>query len=58
MSFVEKFLCSLLFSVVLGVFVLAAYDPSIRPQVLDFAKIALGAILTAMPAMMVAIKPK
>jgi hypothetical protein len=58
MSSTEKFLCSLLFLVVFGVLVLAVCDPTVRPQALDFAKIALGAILTAMPALMVANKPR
>jgi hypothetical protein len=46
----EKFLWLLLSSVVFGAFALGFYDPTVRPQVLDFAKIALGAVLTAMSA--------
>jgi hypothetical protein len=44
----ERFLWLLLSSLVVGVFALGFYDPTLRPQVLDFAKIALGAVLTAM----------
>jgi hypothetical protein len=44
----EVFLWVLLSSLVCGVFLLGFYDPTLRPQVLDFAKIALGAVLTAM----------
>jgi hypothetical protein len=47
-SNMEKFLWVLLSSLVVGVFALGFYDPTLRPQVLDFAKIALGAVLTAM----------
>ena len=59
MSFLntEKFLWVVLSSVVLGVFVLGFSDPTLRPQVLDFAKVALGAVLTAMTATINA-KPK
>jgi hypothetical protein len=46
----EKFLWVLLFSLVSFVFALAFYDPTIRPQVVTFANVALGAILTAMSA--------
>jgi formate hydrogenlyase subunit 4 len=46
----EKFLWVLLSSVVVAVFLLGFYDPTLRPQVLDFAKVALGAILTAVTA--------
>ena len=46
----ERFLWMLLSSVVFGAFALGFYDPTVRPQVLDFAKVALGAVLTAMSA--------
>jgi hypothetical protein len=47
---VEKFLCFLLVSVVASVCLLGFFDPSTRPAVLDFAKVALGGILTAISA--------
>jgi uncharacterized membrane protein YjgN (DUF898 family) len=53
----ERFLWVLLSSVVVAVFSLGFYDPTLRPQVLDFAKVALGAILTAMSATLAA-RPK
>ena len=46
----EKFLCILLFSLVVFVLGLGYYDPASRPAVIDFAKIALGGVLTAMSA--------
>lgn len=46
----EKFLCILLSSVVVFVLGLGYYDPISRPAVLDFAKVALGGILTAISA--------
>jgi hypothetical protein len=49
-SSTEKVLWSILSSVVFGAFALGFYDPSVRPQVIDFAKIALGGVLTAVSA--------
>ena len=46
----EKILCYLLSLLVVFVLVLGFYDPSIRPAVIDFAKVALGGILTAISA--------
>jgi hypothetical protein len=46
----ERFLCILLFSLVVFVLGLGYYDPGSRPAVIDFAKIALGGVLTAMSA--------
>jgi hypothetical protein len=46
-NILEKFLCFLLLSVVGFVLVLGYCDPSSRPAVLDFAKVALGGLLTA-----------
>lgn len=46
----EKYLWFYLLSLLWGVFLLAIYDPSLRPEVLDFAKVALGGILTLLTA--------
>jgi hypothetical protein len=46
----EKLLCILLFSLVAFVLGLGYYDPVSRPAVIDFAKVALGGILTAISA--------
>jgi hypothetical protein len=46
----EKYLWVSLLSLVVGVFVLGFYDPILRPQVLDFAKVALGGILGLLTA--------
>ncbi len=46
----EKFLCILLFLLVVFVLRLGYFDPASRPAVIDFAKIALGGVLTAMSA--------
>jgi hypothetical protein len=43
----EKSLCILLSSLVFFVLGLGFYDPTTRPAVIDFAKVALGGILTA-----------
>jgi hypothetical protein len=47
-TYSEKLLWVLLFSLVVGAFSLGFCDPTLRPQVLDFAKVALGGVLTAM----------
>ena len=52
----EQYLWLSLCLLVLGVFVLGICDPSLRPQVLDFAKIALGGILGLLTAR--AVPPK
>jgi hypothetical protein len=46
----EKLLCILLSSLVVFVLGLGYYDPISRPAVIDFAKVALGGILTAISA--------
>jgi hypothetical protein len=46
----EKLLCTLLFLLVVFVLGLGYYDPTSRPAVIDFAKVALGGILTAISA--------
>ncbi len=50
MNLQDKYLWSLLFSVVAGVFLLGYFDPTLRPEVLDFAKVALGGILGLLTA--------
>jgi hypothetical protein len=52
----EQYLWLSLCLLVLGVFVLGICDASLRPQVLDFAKIALGGILGLLTAR--AVPPK
>jgi hypothetical protein len=52
----EQYLWIFLGSLLLGVFALGFYDPALRPQVLDFAKIALGGILALLTAK--AVPPK
>jgi hypothetical protein len=52
----EQYLWLSLLLLVLGVFVLGICDQSLRPQVLDFAKIALGGILGLLTAR--AVPPK
>jgi hypothetical protein len=52
----EQYLWLSLCLLVLGVFVLGSLDPALRPQVLDFAKIALGGILGLLTAR--AVPPK
>jgi hypothetical protein len=46
----EKFLCILLSLLVAFVLVLGFYDPTTRPAAIDFAKVALGGVLTAISA--------
>ena len=46
----EKYLWVSLLSLVVGVFALGFYDPILRPQVLDFAKVALGGVLGLLTA--------
>jgi hypothetical protein len=46
----DRYLWFLLCSVVAGVFSLGFYDPTLRPEVLDFAKVALGGILGLLTA--------
>jgi hypothetical protein len=46
----EQYLWLSLCLLVAGVFSLGFYDPALRPQVLDFAKIALGGILALLTA--------
>ena len=45
MLLTDKYLCFFLFWLVVSVFLLGILDPSLRPQVLDFAKVALGGVL-------------
>lgn len=52
----EQYLWIFLGSLLLGVFSLGFCDASLRPQVLDFCKIALGGILALLTAR--AVPPK
>ena len=52
----EQYLWVSLCLLVVGVFALGFYDPALRPQVLDFAKIALGGVLGLLTAR--AVPPK
>jgi uncharacterized membrane protein YjgN (DUF898 family) len=46
----EKYLWLSLSLLVIGVFSLGYSDPALRPQVLDFAKVALGGVLGLLTA--------
>lgn len=52
----EQYLWIFLGALLFGVFGLGFYDAQLRPQVLDFAKIALGGILALLTAR--AVPPK
>ena len=52
----EQYLWLFLSLLLVGVFALGFFDPALRPQVLDFAKIALGGILALLTAR--AVPPK
>jgi hypothetical protein len=52
----EQYLWLFLSLLLVGVFALGFSDPALRPQVLDFAKIALGGILALLTAR--AVPPK
>jgi len=52
----EQYLWLFLSLLLVGVFALGFFDASLRPQVLDFAKIALGGILALLTAK--AVPPK
>jgi hypothetical protein len=49
-SYLEIFLCILLSLLVVFVLALGFCDPTTRPAVIDFAKVALGGVLTAISA--------
>jgi hypothetical protein len=46
----EQYLWLFLSLLLVGVFALGFFDAALRPQVLDFAKIALGGILALLTA--------
>jgi hypothetical protein len=46
----DRYLWLSLSLLVIGVFALGFYDPELRPQVLDFAKVALGGVLGLLTA--------
>jgi hypothetical protein len=46
----ENLLCFILFLLVSFVLSLGFYDPTTRPAAIDFAKVALGGVLTAVTA--------
>jgi hypothetical protein len=50
MNIQEKYLWLSLCLLVVGVFSLGFYDPTLRPEVLDFAKVALGGVLGLLTA--------
>jgi hypothetical protein len=50
MTLQEKYLWSALCLLVVGVFALGFSDPTLKPQVLDFAKFALGGVLGLLTA--------
>jgi hypothetical protein len=50
MNIQERYLWLSLCLLVVGVFSLGFYDPTLRPQVLDFAKVALGGVLGLLTA--------
>ena len=50
MLLTDRYLWFSLLLLVVCVFSLGFYDPSLRPQVMDFAKVALGGILALLTA--------
>jgi hypothetical protein len=50
MNIQEKYLWLSLCLLVVGVFSLGFYDPDLLPEVLDFAKVALGGVLGLLTA--------
>jgi hypothetical protein len=50
MNIQEQYLWLSLCLLVVGVFSLGFYDPELRPEVLDFAKVALGGVLGLLTA--------